>query len=153
MTVKLGAIQSQLRGLAVQYACGVDRRDPDMYAGAFLDDGILVVHRAGEPPEDGARRQGTAALREVTEHIKQYYKTMHFCGQSLYEMDGDVPTGEVYCIAHHILERDGEWVDRIMYIRYQDRYGQRADGSWAIAERHLWNDWITFRPITNPMGS
>jgi hypothetical protein len=152
MDVTLGAIEPELRSLAVQYACGVDRRDPDLYAGAFLDDGLLVVHRPGEAPEDGARRQGTAELRPVTEHIKQYYRTMHFIGQSLYQMDGDVPTGEVYCIAHHLHQPEGEWVDRIMYIRYQDRYGRRPDGRWGIAERHLWNDWVAYRPIPSPLG-
>jgi hypothetical protein len=153
MAVTLGAIEPELRALAVQYACGVDRRDPDMYAGAFLDDGLLVVHRPGEGPDQGARRQGTAELRPVTEFIKQYYKTFHFIGQSLYALEGDVPTGEIYCIAHHLHQPDGdEWQDRIMYIRYHDRYGTRPDGRWGIAERHLWNDWVAYRPIPSPLG-
>ena len=99
MDVTLGAIEPDLRALAIQYACGVDRRDPDLYAGAFLDDGVLVIHRPGEEPEEGARRQGVENLRAVTESIKQYYKTMHFIGQSLFTMDGEVPTGETYCIS------------------------------------------------------
>ena len=151
MDVTLGAIGPELRALAVQYAIGLDRRDPDLYIGAFLDDGLVVVHRPGEAPEDAARRQGTAELRPVIEYIKRYYKTMHLIGQSLYEMDGDVPTGEVYCVAHHLHQLAGEWVDRIMYIRYQDRYGRRPDGRWGIAERHLWNDWVASWPIPSPV--
>jgi ketosteroid isomerase-like protein len=147
MAPTLIAEHPELRALAVRYACGVDRRDPDLFVSAFCDDAVLVVHRPGEAPEDGARRQGLDDLRVVTEFIKRYTATLHVLGQTLYEVDGDSATGEVYCIAHHIRRAEGEGTDHIMHIRYRDRYARRADGSFGIAERHLWCDWTETLPI------
>lgn len=137
----------ELHAVAVRYACGVDRRDPDLFVSAFCEDALLVVHRPGEDPGAGARRSGTAELRDVTEMIKRYTATVHLVGQGLYEVDGDRASGEVYCIAHHIRRRGGEGTDYVMFIRYRDRYARRPDGTWGIAERHLWCDWTETRHI------
>lgn len=135
--------EEELRALSVRYACGVDRRDPDLFVSAFCDDAVLIVHRPGEDPAAGARRSGTADLRQVTEFIKRYTATLHVVGQSLYEVDGDTASGEVYCVAHHIRRREagGGDTDHIMYIRYRDVYARRPDATWGIAERQLWCDW------------
>lgn len=147
MDVAASTTDQELHAVAVRYACGVDRRDPDLFVSAFCEGATLVVHRPGEEPDAGARRSGTGELRDVTEMIKRYTATIHLVGQGLYEVDGDRASGEVYCIAHHIRRRDGEGTDYVMFIRYRDRYARRADRSWGIVERHLWCDWTETRPI------
>lgn len=141
-------VASDLRALSERYAAAVDRRDADLFVAGFAPDAALVVHRPGEAPERGARLTGHAELRSVTDNLGRYARTMHFLGQSVYDVhgDGDEATGEVYCVAHHLRHREDGATDGVMYIRYHDRYRHTRDG-WAFAARHVWCDWTETRPV------
>jgi hypothetical protein len=138
---------ADLHAVAVRYANGCDRRDAELFLSAFCDNPILVVHRPGQGPSQVTTLRGVPASLE-----RRYFVTMHFVGQGLYEIDGDTAKGEVYCIASHIARTEGERSNHTMYIRYQDNYARRADGSWGIAERHLMCDWTETRPV-DPLPS
>jgi SnoaL-like domain len=87
--------------------------------------------------------------------IKRYPKTYHVLGQSTYEIDGDVATGEVYCMAHHLTPDPGAdppaGTNYVMFIRYDDEYRAGADGEWRIADRRVLIDWTETR-VANPPG-
>jgi hypothetical protein len=72
---------------------------------------------------------------------------MHFVGNHQVDVTGDLATGLVYCLAHHVYERDGQERDTLMVIRYRDRYARTAEG-WRIAHRTLVIDWQEDRPLT-----
>jgi hypothetical protein len=141
-----------LRALVESYARGVDRRDLDGVAALFTPDGVLASHR-GDPavvPELSSRH-GRAEIVAALQMLHRYEVTSHLLGQQTLwfdDADADHARGETYCLAHHLWERDGERVNRVMSIRYQDRYA-REGGEWRFAERRLAIDWQEDRPITN----
>ena len=86
-------------------------------------------------------------LATATTFLARYAKTFHFVGNSIYEIDGDNATGEVYCVARHLRVRDDDTTDFVWFIRYIDRY-ERRDGTWLIADRTLRVDWTETHPGT-----
>jgi hypothetical protein len=131
-----GSDRVELRALADRYARGVDRRDRAAYVGAFHPDGVLEIYRPRRTDVLAKRLEGHDELGRVTDDIGRYERTFHVVGQATYDVDGDRATGEVYCVAHHVV---GD-TDRVMYIRYEDEYTRR-DGRWAIEVRRLRNEW------------
>jgi hypothetical protein len=131
----------QLRRLVEQYARGADRRDPELYAGAFTDDAVLFTNR-GEV-------KGRDALLAVPPRLGRYKATMHLVGNHYVWFDDasdDRATGETYCVARHMYERDGIERVYVMMIRYEDEY-TRVDGVWKIALRRLDLLWDEDRPL------
>src|SRR5712671_4724158 len=93
-----------LRELSDRYGRAVDRRDAHSLAELFTDDAELSVHHPAEAEEPSRVRRGRAELTEIPRLISRYRKTFHFVGNALYEIDGDTATGEVYCVAHHLID-------------------------------------------------
>ncbi len=135
-----------LRELSDRYASAVDRRDAGSLVDLFTEDAELSVH---DPPEADAPsrvRRGRRELGEIPRLIDRYRKTFHFVGNSLYEIDETSATGEVYCVAHHLIG-DAEGVtDHVMLIRYLDDYRRCDDDRWRITRRRLLVDWAEDRP-------
>jgi len=144
-------VEAALRELAVRYARGVDRRDVDTFLGVFEPDAVVVVRRPS-PTEPPSEIRGHDRLAGIPKLIARYARTFHFLGQSSYRDLGDEAEGEVHCIAHH-LDLSGEAAtDLVMFIRYQDRYARRPDGTWRISEREVLVDWTETRPAEAPAG-
>ena len=78
--------------------------------------------------------------------LNNYQATMHFNGQSTVALDGDRPTGESYCIAHHLFTEDDERKLMVAWLRYGDTFVKR-DGAWLFAERTLYVDWTETRSL------
>jgi hypothetical protein len=136
-----------LRQLVEDYARGCDRRESLAVAGLFTEDGRLVQHREGaeaDPPASDTR--GRAAIAELIEGLGRFEVTTHFLGQQSLTFDGDTAQGETYCLAHHLYRRDGERRNRVMSIRYLDRYRREGPG-WRFTERRLAVDWVEDRPL------
>ncbi|HET9609965.1 MAG TPA: nuclear transport factor 2 family protein [Acidimicrobiales bacterium] len=140
------AVADELHDLAVRYAAGADRRDGEMFAGAFLPGGRLRVFDPPEAAEPRSDRQGHDALVGVPALLSRYERTFHLLGQASYELGpgGDEAEGEVYCLAHHRLAGPPP-TTVVMHIRYRDRY-RRAGGRWGIDERRVLVDWTETRP-------
>ena len=78
--------------------------------------------------------------------IEMYSATMHCVHNQMAELEGDRATGELYCVANHLYEKDGVPFKLDMGIRYEDRYERGAAG-WRIAERILNLIWQQDLPL------
>jgi ketosteroid isomerase-like protein len=130
-----------LRELSDRYASAVDRRDVGLFVELFTDDAELSVHDPAEAEVPSRTRRGRAELGEVPRIIARYPKTFHFVGNALYEIDDDSARGEVYCVAHHLIDEPEVATDHVMLIRYLDTYRRCDDGRWRISGRRLLVDW------------
>jgi uncharacterized protein (TIGR02246 family) len=136
-----------LRQVVEAYARGADRRDGAGMAALFTEDGRLASYE-GDPATSAPtiERRGREAIGKAMAGLNRYEVTTHLLGQQSLDIDGDRATGETYCLAHHISERDGRKENRVMSIRYHDAF-VRLDGQWYIEERVLAVDWIETRLV------
>lgn len=113
----------------------------------FVDDGVLrIVRTVGDASP--TERAGRAEIVTAIAKLDRYDKTFHLVGNHIYDIEGDVAKGEVYCVAHHVHGEPGARKDHVMMIRYQDQYIRTADG-WRIAQRELHVDWTEERTVTD----
>jgi hypothetical protein len=142
-----------LRDLVDAYARHADRRDAQRQAEVFTPDARVTLFDgdpAARPPLQ--RVQGRAALVEAFQGLMaQYPLTTYLNGQSTVTLAGDSATGETYCLAHHLFERDGVRTLLVMSIRYLDTF-VRDGGGWLIADRNLIIDWTDERPSAPQRG-
>jgi ketosteroid isomerase-like protein len=133
-----------LRALVDRYASAVDARDADAFAALFTPDAALAVYE-----EDGGEAvveyRGTAALREVMDLLRHFSTTFHLMANHLCAVDGDAASGEVYCMAHHLIASEDGETDLVMYIRYRDAY-ERTPAGWRFARRDVMRQWTEERP-------
>jgi SnoaL-like domain len=137
-----------IRELIEAYAYCADRRDAEGQMALFTADTHFVVYMNAKDPRPSQDLHSREALAPVFADLNQYAATMHFVGQStIFSLDGDRATGEVYCIAHH-LTVDGE-KRRMMvaYLCYLDAF-VKIDGAWLFAERLLYVDWLEERGLS-----
>ena len=127
-----------LRELAFRYARAVDRRDWALAEQLFTQECVLV----GPGYELVGRDRILAGLRL----IDRYSATQHSVHNQLVEISGDRASGETYCTAHHLYERDGVRRKLSWGIRYQDRCLREA-GSWRYQRRELLLDWAQDLPL------
>jgi SnoaL-like domain len=146
MTESAAETREALRSLAASYAAGVDRRQLDLFLSAFHPGAILAVHKAQAGPEHEPRlMRGHAEIGRVVELIARYPATFHLLGQARYHIEGDLASGEVYCVAHHYDRSDEGDRDHVMYIRYEDIYRRDRGGPWQIERRDVRPDWTETR--------
>jgi uncharacterized protein (TIGR02246 family) len=127
-----------LRELAYRYARAVDRRDWELASHLFTRDCVLV----GPGYELVGRDAILAGLRK----IDRFSATQHSVHNQLLEIVDDTATGETYCTAHHLYERDGSRRKLSWGIRYQDRC-LREEGLWRYQRRELLLDWTQDLPL------
>ena len=130
-----------LRDLSDRYARAVDRRDVEAIVELFTDDAALSVYEPATAEAPSRVRRGRAEIAEIPRLIARYPKTFHFVGNALYEIDDDLATGEVYCVAHHLIDDPEGATDHVMLIRYIDTYLRCDDRRWRISDRRLLVDW------------
>lgn len=135
-----------LRNLALRYAHAIDRRDVETLLSVFRSDASLTVF---EPCDEGVPRHRMRGHAEISglRALSAYDKTLHVLGQSLYDVSEDTATGEVYCVAHHLSRTPVVSTDRVLYIRYGDRYCFTADHGWLIASRDVVIEWTETRMV------
>ena len=134
-----------LRALVDSYAAAVDARDGDAFAAFFPKDGILAVHEPGVP-EPVVVFTGPVQLRSVMDLLRDFGATFHLMANHLCRIDGDVATGEVCCLAHHLVEGPAGTTDLCMVIRYRDSYARTTDG-WRFRRRDVMRQWNEERPV------
>ena len=127
--------------MAYRYARAVDRRDWSLAATLFTEDAVLT----------GARFElvGVERILRGLRSVERYRATFHAVHNQTLEIDVDDATGETYCVANHLLERDGRPFKLDWGIRYQDRYRRGEDGAWRIARRELIVDWEQELPLSS----
>jgi SnoaL-like domain len=98
-----------------------------------------------KPSQDLHSRE---ALAPVFADLNRYDATTHFVGQStIFTLNGDRATGEVYCLAHHVTADGGNRRLMIASLRYLDTF-VKIDGVWLFAERLLYVDWLEERVLS-----
>jgi hypothetical protein len=128
-----------VRALLERYLVAVDRGRPEEAAACFTPDGTLRI-------EDEVPLEGRVAIAAALRRLERYEATAHVLAASDLELEGDHGRGESWCRAHHVYEDGGSRRDRVLALRYVDRY-LRVDGAWAIEARHLQVDWVEDRPL------
>ena len=122
----------EVRQLVERYASGADRGDGEGVASLFTEDGEFVLWLDPDSPDPTSHRRGRAEIAQALRGLDRYRVTTHMLGQHVVHLDGDRATGETYCMAHHLSDVEGGVRDRVMSIRYLDRF-VRAGGRWRIA--------------------
>ncbi len=128
----------ELRDLVCRYARIPDDRDYALVDEVFTPDATL----AGP----GFSIQGIDGIREAMRRIEAYSATLHAVHNHRVELAGDEASGETYCVANHLLEKDGRPYKLDWGIRYRDRY-RRLPGGWRIASRELRVVWEQELPL------
>jgi ketosteroid isomerase-like protein len=137
-----------IRELVDAYAHCADRRDAKGQMALFTQDTRFLVFMDYNSPEPTQELHGRESLAPVFDNLNTYNVTMHFNGQSTVVLDGDVATGESYCLAHHLsVAEDGQRTMMIASIRYLNQFAKQ-DGRWLFAERRLMLNWTETRPST-----
>ncbi len=128
-----------IRRVLMQYARGIDRRDFALVASCY---------HPGATDDHGSF-QGTIEdfIPWVQGALERFDTTMHFLGNVLIDLDGDVAHVETYCVAYHRLA--GRDADSIAGLRYLDRMERRSD-EWRIADRTIVVEWNRVDEIDTP---
>lgn len=67
-------------------------------------------------------------------------RAMHFLGNVLIEVEGNIAFAESYVLAFRTFSRDGQPYNRTRALRFVDRF-ERRDGQWRISERVAVDEW------------
>jgi ketosteroid isomerase-like protein len=139
-----------VRELVERYALTVDERDLDAVAALFTEDARLILPDPPDHLTPVTEHRGRDAVRAALGSVTAIRGTVHeITGQRLDSAgSGDSLSlrGVVSGVAHHYLDRDGDLVDLVWRLRYDDEYHQAAD-RWRFAARALTVVTIELRPI------
>ncbi|KAK5988435.1 hypothetical protein PT974_12590 [Cladobotryum mycophilum] len=140
-----------IRQLIDRYAQCADRRLAEEQMALFTHNAHFMVFMGGQGQPVTQELHTREDLRPVFEALRAYTHTMHFNGHSTMTIgaDGNTASGESYCIAHHIIDKDGQRTVFVAHLRYHDVVKKQADGAWLFAERKLFLDWSESRPINS----
>ncbi len=147
--------EDALRLLSTAYASAVDDLDGDRLADLFVSDGELVVPDLTGDLRPTITRAGHEALRRVPGGLRRYARTFHQVSDHRFALDGDVATGAVRCVAHHVTAPDGaddaaggggSGTDVVWFIGYVDEY-RRTPSGWRFARRELHLQWVEEHPV------
>ena len=133
--------------LVVAYARCADRRDATGQMSLFTPDTHFVVYMDSKDPKPSQELRSRTALAPVFADLNQYEATTHFIGQNtLTALSADRATGETYCLAHHVTNKDGKRHLMVASLRYLDTFA-KVDNVWLFSERLMFVDWIDQRPL------
>ena len=127
-----------LQELSNRYARAVDRRDYAAFVALFAANGVLCG--------PGYALTAHVEIERGIRLIEQYETTQHCVHNQLVDVRGDAASGETYCVARHIYERDGMKRKLDMGVRYQDEYRREPSG-WRFTRRELVLDWTQDLPL------
>lgn len=131
------ADKQELYELNARYARAVDRKNFSQLTELYDPNG---VHDHG-----GMFKGAPDAFIQWLSQSMTEIETQHFIGNSLFHINGDTATGEVYTINFHHLNKRA--VNYIAGGRYLDQY-VKLDGKWRFKSRLRVIDWSEERPAT-----
>ena len=127
-----------LQDLVSLYSRIPDDRDYTLVDRVFTADAVLVG--------PGFEYHGAEQIAQGMRGIEHFPVTLHSVYNQLVTVDGDEATGETYCVANHLLEKNGQQRKLDWGIRYQDRYRREANG-WRLSRRELRVVWEQELPL------
>jgi hypothetical protein len=129
--------QAEIRQTLMLYYRGIDRLDYELILSCFHADGTVDYGTffRGSP-------KGFTEWLDDPAGLLGFTRTVHFAGNVIIELDGDVAHTETYCISYHASLPDHPWAGAFVpnWLRYLDRF-ERRDGAWKIAERKVLLEW------------
>jgi len=129
----------ELRSLVDRYAVAADEGDGAAFGALFAPDAVLSV--VGADDVERSRYEGPSAIATVPGKLGRYDHTLHLVSTHACQVDGDRATGVAYCEAHH---RSGT-TDKVLFIRYDDRYVHADTGGWRFGSRTVRTLWEELR--------
>jgi hypothetical protein len=132
------ADRREIEDVLLRYYRGVDRLDLPLIEACFHPDARADFSGFGFAGD----RQEFLDFLAAPQTLPAFERTMHFAGNVLIDLDGDVAFSETYCIAHHRGTPAHAWGTSfaLNWLRYCDRF-ERRDGRWAIADRVCVVEW------------
>jgi hypothetical protein len=130
--------RTEIHDVLLRYCRGLDRVDMSLVRSAFHDDAWIQF------PESLHVGSVDGFVGFLSEEMPRFVRTMHLLGNSLIDFDGpDVAHVETYLQADHQGSERHHWKgDYVkLWARYLDRF-ERRDGTWRIARRKLFVDWM-----------
>lgn len=139
-------VRGELLELVARYALAVDTLDASALATLFAPDARILV-----PAVLGGTglEQAVGNPVRLLEPLRQFDRTRHTIGQQTVQLDGLGATTTTYAEAHHLYDREGQWRDFAVYLRYLDDV-VRADGGWVFSRRVLCVDWTRRVTVDRP---
>ena len=121
-----------IEDVVLRYCRGIDRIDRELVRSCYHPDAY----------DDHGSFRGSVDefLDWVFRLLARYSQTMHFVGNVLVELEGDVAAAETYGIAFHRSERNEPQLNLMTGFRYLDRF-ERRDAVWRIATRTAVTEW------------
>ncbi|AEV70803.1 hypothetical protein MycrhN_0153 [Mycolicibacterium rhodesiae NBB3] len=145
MDLQIAVPNLDLETLSRRYAAAIDHRDTAALLSVFAVDATMHVEQPGQKP---GHLNGHRELERIIGIVKRFARTAHVLGQALFQPDGDLADGEIYCTAHHFsTDTSGSARDLVMHIRYIDRYAIGEDRSWRIVHRSVCVDATEHRQV------
>ena len=159
--LRLTADKQEIYDVIVRYCRAIDRRDANLLASCFHPDALDDHHGTPIPTSE------FLAILVADRWQAARTSDMHFIGNVLIEVEGDVAYSEAYCIGYLTLapmEQGMLWVGgpeyysppvsakayhRSLGLRYIDRF-ERRNGKWKIAYRFVVEDWHRVDPAPDP---
>ena len=124
--------------VVLRYCRGIDRLDMPLVRSCYHDDG--VDHHTGFT---GLADDYVLWVEKGLRHLGG---TMHFVGNCLIEVEGDLARSETYGNAHHWGDpTDDPRLNFVSGFRYVDRF-ERRNHEWRIAERWAIREWTRAIP-------
>jgi hypothetical protein len=132
------ADRAEISDVLLRYFRSCDRADAQLMRSTFFADADVDYGEFYRGDVDGF-----IAAAEGPEAFASYERTMHFVGNTLIELEGDVAFSETYVIAYHTTRPGHAWEGAFVpiYMRYLDRF-ERRNGSWAVAQRRVVFEWV-----------
>ena len=84
-----------IQRLMYRYASCADHKDYAAFSEVFCEDAVFDYAGTLVTP--------FSAIQEMMHALDKYFKTQHQVHNVLYEVDGDIATGETYCLASHLI--------------------------------------------------
>jgi hypothetical protein len=135
-----------IRELVDAYSHCADRRDAKGQMSLFTRDTHFVVYMDAKSDKASIEVNRREDLAAIFADLNRYEATTHFNGQNTVVLNGDLATGELYCIAHHVTLSGGKRSIFVASLRYYDTFAN-VDGNWLFAERKILVDWTDTRPL------
>lgn len=127
-----------IQRLMYTYARCADTRDYAGFAEVFCEDAVFDF--------SGRVVTSLASIQDMMLALEKYHRTLHQVHNTLYEVDGDIASGETYCLASHLSDEDGRQVKIDMGIIYRDQL-RRCGIGWQIARREFDLLWSQTGPV------
>ena len=128
----------EIQRLMYRYARCADRKDYAGFSDVFCEDAVFDYMGEAVTP--------LSAIRDMMLALQKYKSTQHQVQNTLYDVDGDIATGETYCLASHLFDDNGVETKIDMGITYQDRLTRTPLG-WRIQHRRFNLLWSQTSPV------